>query len=425
LVAIKHGWPFKSAHFSKELTGRPIVIGIGNFRYTGGFRFDSTDLKEYRGDYPREFELAPGDILLVMTCQTAGGEILGLPARVPSDGCTYLHNQRMGKVVFKRRDLLDSGFLYWLFLWRDFNQELVASASGTKILHTAPTRIEAFQFGLPPLDEQRAMSSLLGGFVDKIDLNRRMNRTLDALVHLLFRSWFVDFDPGVAKMDGRKPPSVPPDLAAAFSGAFVETELGPIPREWSLGAVADLARYVNGKNFTRGAGGSGRMVVRIAELNSGPGASTIYSDVSAAHENMVRAGDLLFSWSGSLGVYRWFGDEALVNQHIFKVICEGFPQWFVHQHLLDALPFFQGVAADKATTMGHIKRDHLRRVPVPLPSRDVLEAAGRVIEPLYQRILRNERESLTLVSMRDALLPKLMSGEIRLRQIHTLAEQAV
>jgi type I restriction enzyme S subunit len=218
---------------------------------------------------------------------------------------------------------------------------------------------------------------------------------------------------------------VAPDLAAAFSGAFVETELGPIPREWSLGSVAVLARYVNGKNFTRGASGSGRMVVRIAELNSGPGASTIYSDVLAPQENIVRPGDLLFSWSGSLGVYRWFGDEALVNQHIFKVICERFPQWFVHQHLLDALPFFQGVAADKATTMGHIKRDHLRRVPVPLPSRDVLEAAGRVIEPLYQRILRNERESLTLASMRDALLPKLMSGEIRLRQIHTLVEHAV
>src|SRR4051794_35517222 len=85
-VRIKHGWPFRSEFFSEELTGRPIVVNIGNFRYTGGFRFESTNVKEYRSDYPKEYELVPGDILLVMTCQTAGGEILGIPARVGQDG---------------------------------------------------------------------------------------------------------------------------------------------------------------------------------------------------------------------------------------------------------------------------------------------------------------------------------------------------
>src|SRR5437899_2227555 len=112
LLQIKHGWPFKSAFFSEELTGRPIVVNIGNFRYTGGFRFESTTAREYRDDYPREYELSPGDVLLVMTCQTAGGEILGIPGRIPDDGRTYLHNQRLGKVVITRPDLTDDGFLY-------------------------------------------------------------------------------------------------------------------------------------------------------------------------------------------------------------------------------------------------------------------------------------------------------------------------
>src|SRR5713226_4200886 len=116
LVSIKHGWPFKSELFSEESSGGPIVVNIGNFRYTGGFRFEETQIKEYRGEYPQEYELSPGDILLVMTCQTSGGEILGIPARVPNDGRTYLHNQRLGKVVVKRPDLVDSEFLYWLFL---------------------------------------------------------------------------------------------------------------------------------------------------------------------------------------------------------------------------------------------------------------------------------------------------------------------
>ena len=132
LIDVEHGWPFQSALFSEELTGRPIVVAVGNFRYSGGFRFDSTTLKEYRGNYPQQFELRPGDILLVMTCQTAGGEILGIPARVPDDGRIYLHNQRLGKVVLKRPDLADLDFLYYLFLSREFNNELVASSTGNR-----------------------------------------------------------------------------------------------------------------------------------------------------------------------------------------------------------------------------------------------------------------------------------------------------
>ncbi len=105
LLTIKHGWPFKSDLYSEHLTGRPIVVSVGNFDYSGGFRFHSTVLKEYHGDYPPDYDLESGDILLVMTCQTSGGEILGLPARVPDDGRRYLHNQRLGKVVLKARNV--------------------------------------------------------------------------------------------------------------------------------------------------------------------------------------------------------------------------------------------------------------------------------------------------------------------------------
>mgnify|MGYP001792679573 CR=1 FL=1 len=173
LVEIRHGWAFKSKFFSPKRLGRPIVVAIGNFQYTGGFRFDSTAQKEYSGEYPTEYELRAGDTLLVMTCQTAGGEILGIPARVPNDGRVYLHNQRLGLVRNKSTDF-DADYLYWLFLSRGFKQHLVASATGTKILHTAPSRIESFEFNLTPLPEQRAIAHILGTLDDKIELNRRM-----------------------------------------------------------------------------------------------------------------------------------------------------------------------------------------------------------------------------------------------------------
>jgi type I restriction enzyme S subunit len=102
LCSVKHGFAFKGRFMTTDDTDDlPIVVNIGNFRYTGGFRFESTKIQRYTGEYPSEYELKPGDILLVMTCQTSGGEILGVPGRIPNDGRIYLHNQRMGLVVLK------------------------------------------------------------------------------------------------------------------------------------------------------------------------------------------------------------------------------------------------------------------------------------------------------------------------------------
>ncbi|NCB17847.1 MAG: hypothetical protein EOM65_16950, partial [Synergistales bacterium] len=275
LVHIKHGWAFKSKCFSEELSGKPIVVNIGNFRYTGGFRFESTTVKEYTAEYPRDFELRPGEILLVMTCQTAGGEILGIPARVPNDGKTYLHNQRLGKVEVLHPDRVDEAYLYWLFLSPTFNRHLFVTATGTKILHTAPQRIESFRFRLPPLPEQRRIAHILGTLDDKIELNRRMNETLEAMAQALFKSWFVDFDPvidkalaagnpipdafaqraaqrlkfgggslkgeaGGEKLEGGNPGlGLDPSYFSLFPSTFQDSPLGPIPEGWRPATIAE------------------------------------------------------------------------------------------------------------------------------------------------------------------------------------------
>ena len=178
VVSIKHGYAFKSEFFSEPAPGLPIVVNIGNFKYTGGFRFESTTLKGYVGEFPEEFILSPGDILLVMTCQTAGGEILGIPGHIPNNGRTYLHNQRMGKVVITDSDRVDQHFLYQLFLLPEFNRELFVTASGTKILHTSPSRIEAFQFCLPPIKVQRAIARVLRNLECKIASNEMESKIL-------------------------------------------------------------------------------------------------------------------------------------------------------------------------------------------------------------------------------------------------------
>ena len=414
LVKITHGWPFKSECFTEERTGRPIIVSIGNFQYTGGFRFQSTTIKEYTADYPKEYELTPGDILLVMTCQTSGGEILGIPGRIPDDGNTYLHNQRMGKVVIKERKRIDPGFIYYLSLWSDFNRELCVSASGTKILHTAPVRIEAFEFNLPPLAEQKAIAAVLGALDDKIELNRRMNATLEAMARALFQSWFVDFDPVRAKLDGRPPAALDPATAALFPDHLEETALGHTPKGWEVRSLDKTAHYLNGLALQKYPPGDGPTlpVIKIAQLRKGDSVGADRCNTDLPPNYIVQDGDVLFSWSGSLEVELWCGGPGALNQHLFKVTSPEFPKWFYYLWTLYHLDEFRLIAADKATTMGHIQRGHLTAAKVLIPPRPLLDAMTRTMSPLIDQLIANRIQSRTLATLRDTLLPKLLSGEI-------------
>jgi len=189
--------------------------------------------------------------------------------------------------------------------------------------------------------------------------------------------------------------------------------------------LSNLAEFVNGRAFTKGATGTGRVVVRIAELNSGIGSSTVYNDIAVSDDNIARPGDLLFAWSGSLTVARWFRPEAIVNQHIFKVIPKnGYPMWVVNQAVRSKLQDYKAVASDKATTMGHIQRRHLDEV-VQVPSRAEIDRLDGIMGGLWSTALAAEVETLALERTRDTLLPLLMSGKLTAKAAESLVEVVV
>lgn len=424
LAGIKHGWPFKSDLFSEELTGRPIVVAVGNFRYTGGFRFDSTNVKEYLGTYPAEYDLSPGDVLLVMTCQTPGGEILGIPARVPNDGRHYLHNQRLGKVVVKQPKRVSLDYMYWLFLWKDFNTELVASSSGTKIVHTAPTRIEAFRFDLPPLPEQLAIARVLGALDDKIELNRRMNRTLEDLAQGLFRSWFVDFDP-VTRNGSAKAPAAP---AGLFPKRLVDSPLGPIPEGWRVGTVGDI-----GANPRRGVQPSEvdaatpyiglehmpRRCITLAEWGTA-------AEVSSGKSRFER-GDILF---GKLRPYFHKVGVAPVDGVCSTDVIVVAPKkecWFGmllgHVSSEEFIDFVDG--ASGGTRMPRTSWGDMARYAITIPPEPVANWSSQWMRKVAATMCERVHESRSLAALRDALLPQLLSGEIRLCEAENAVEVAV
>ena len=141
-------------------------------------------------------------------------------------------------------------------------------------------------------------------------------------------------------------------------------------------------------------------------------------------EYIIQSGDVLFSWSGSLEVEIWCGGEGALNQHLFKVTSAKYPKWFYYLWTRHHLEHFRQVAASKATTMGHIQRAHLSGAKVFVPPEKVLLAANAVLQPIIERLIENALQAQTLSTLRDTLLPRLISGQLRVEEAPTTVEKA-
>ena len=271
--------------------------------------------------------------------------------------------------------------------------------------------------GVPPLAEQHAIAEVLGALDDKIELNRRMNATLEELARTIFRSWFVDFDPVHARAEGRAPFGMDADTAALFPDAFVPSELGGIPVGWTVTELSGIANFLNGlalQKYPAGDGGS-LPAIKIAQLRAMSTESADRVSLHVPDPYQIKDGDFLFSWSGSLVANWWTAGPGALNQHLFKVTSTSHPMWFVWGWVGEHLPWFQQIAADKATTMGHIQRRHLDEALVAVADKPLMEAASGIIQPLHAKYIANALESRTLAELRDTLLPKLLSGEITVK----------
>ena len=328
-----------------------------------------------------KYLLQHGDIVIARTGATTG-ESKWIDSPPDAVFASYLVRLKISKDV-------DSRFIGYV-LKSDQFLAYVRAVVGDKSAqpNASATTLTNARIRIPTARSmQRAIAAVLGALDDKIAVNERIVRTSDELRRLLFANFL------------------------AIRAECTEER----PLTW-------FAEFINGRAFTKGATGTGRMVVRIAELNSGPGGSTVYNDIDVPDRHLARPGDVLFAWSGSLTVARWYREEAIINQHIFKVIPKrGVPVWLAYELVLSKLATFKSIAADKATTMGHIQRHHLEE-PVVAPTADVIPSLHQELGPLWDRALAAEQESLALARLRDELLPGLMSGAIRVRDAEKIAE---
>ncbi len=267
---------------------------------------------------------------------------------------------------------------------------------------------------VPPPSEQRTIARFLGALDDKIAVLLRTARTLEATAQALFKSWFIDYDPVRAKTEGRSS-GLPPDLDTLFPTSFKSSELGPIPKGWSARSLDDIANFLNGLALQKypPASGEALPIIKIAQLRSGNLQGADLASVDLDPKYVVEDGDILFSWSGSLECRIWTSGRGALNQHLFKVIPNSSPTWLcyfaIHEHLSD----FREVAAGKATTMGHIQRHHLRDAKLAIPPKTVVERLNPIMSPVLERSVAAALDVSRLRSLREALLPILLSGQLQ------------
>jgi type I restriction enzyme, S subunit len=347
--------------------------------------------------------------LLVMTCQTPGGEILGVPGRIPNDGRVYLHNQRMGKLVVTEPDDLDAGFLYYLFLSQPFNRHLCSTATGSKILHTAPKRIEAYRFSRPPLPVQRRIASILSAYDDLIENNTKRIKVLEEMAQALCREWFVHFRfPGHEKVE------------------LVDSSMGQIPDGWCPSTIGDETTKVGSGATPKGGKGAytAAGVTLIRSMNvydyrfDDDGLAFIDEEQAANLDGVtVEPWDVLLNITGASVARCCMVPRrhlpARVNQHV--AIIRANPDRIDPYYLLcsinndeqkrQLLAFAQGGATREALTKATIEK-----FPLLVPERSVIERFGDAAGAFLRQREVLEHINVTLRQTRDLLLPHLISG---------------
>ena len=289
-------------------------------------------------------------------------------------------------VVTVDTTIADPYFIYYYLTQSSVIESLQAIAEQSTSTYPSikPSDIEDIELDLPELETQKKIGSALRMLDRKIALNEEINDNLYAQAKAIFDNHFINID--------------------------------AIPAGWRKGNLLDIANYLNGlamQKFRPQGHEIGLPVLKIKELRQGScDDSSELCSLSIKPEYIIHNGDVVFSWSGSLLVDIWCGGTCGLNQHLFKVTSDVYDKWFYYLWTAHHLARFIAIAADKATTMGHIKREELAKAEVLIPCEEDYTSFNSIMQPIFELIISNRIESRKLAALRDELLPKLMTGEI-------------
>jgi type I restriction enzyme S subunit len=431
---VQGGFAFKSDDF---LASGVPVLKIKNIRLRD---VDVTDTEHVSQDVAAKayrFYCKKGDILISMTGSgpQAPNSIVGRVARFTGPDDTYLINQRVGRFIIKDPRRLDPRFLFYVLIQQDIQWGLVSIATGSaNQVNISGTQIESVRIPLPPsLTLQRAISHVLGALDDKIDLNRQMNQTLEAIAKTIFKRWFVDFNPNEGDL-----------MAAADHDAFSQ-QLPPnsiespsysdMPKGWRIVGFAD------GTVFTFVSPGLNNPPAYTKYIATG---DVQYSSVM--NETHMKTSERPSRAQMQPGFGRvWFA--RMKNSPKFLWTMEEDNEWWSSRILSTGFagiessePYYQAIAycfvlsrffeerknsLATGTTMQALNNSTIQKIPVVIPNKEVAISFDRLVRPVFRKIWQNTFLNNSLAALRNTLLPKLVSGEITISQAERIVERHI
>lgn len=304
---------------------------------------------------------------------------------------------------------IDYKYLYYYFISKSFKELINSRIEGSVIPHLYQRDLVDLKVAMPNIKEQKAIAKILSDLDEKIEINNKINKNLEEIAQTIFKRWFVDFE--FPNEEGKPYKS--------SGGEMVESELGMIPKGWKVSSLLNEFKYLNGlamQKYRPIEGEKELKVLKIKELRQGFVDEN--SDVCSREikkEYIINDGDVIFSWSGTLLIDLWGGGKCGLNQHLFKVTGGKYSKWYYYYWTKMHLNKFVAIAKDKATTMGHIKREDLKKSIILIPDELELRKMDNIMDHIIDKIVNNKIENKKLEKVRDILLPKLMSGEIRVK----------
>lgn len=424
--------PFGSRMKSDQyvVSGVPVIRG-NNISDTRVFTGDFVYVSPETADELKNCNVHAND--LVFPHRGAIGQV-GI---VPDDIERYMLSTSLMKLTCNE-DLVDPLFLFYFFRSDVGQHEILKNAStvGTPGIGQPLTSLRSIVIPVPSLNEQHIIAHILGTLDDKIELNRQMNTTLEAIACAIFKSWFVDFDPVHAKANGEQPYGMDTEIAALFPDAFEESKLGLIPAGWQVTTLGDVLTVI--ETGTRPKGGVGDIEDGIPSI----GASQIeglglfdtsntsyisYEFFESLNRGIIEDRDvLLYKDGGRPGIFiphvsifgdGWPYETMTINSHVYRLRADGISsQEYLYLWMSSAF-MMQEMHMQGGGIVPTINRTTLKGLPILIPSVEVLQAFDSVVQPLIAKVFATCSESQTLAELRDTLLPRLISGEIRVGEV--------
>jgi type I restriction enzyme S subunit len=407
VVDLVTGFPFESQQYTNDPTAPRLLrgdnVGQGVLRWDGAKRWSATGTGDLAGYWLHE-----GDVILAMDRPWIEA---GLKyAAVRDSDLPALLVQRVARL--RGTAQLHTGFLKYVIGGRAFTEYVTGVQTGTAVPHISGGQIRSYEFPLPSLPQQSAIAHILGTLDDKIELNRRTNETLEAIARALFKSWFVDFDPVRAKAEGRDPGPLP-HLADLFPDSLDDSELGEIPKEWKVGSVDDEFDLTMGQSppgDTYNLRGHGLPFYQgRADFGFRFPTRRVYC---TAPTRFAKAGDTLVSVRAPVGDINMASVDCAIGRGVAAVRHITGSRSYSYRFMQSIEEVFGRFEAE-GTVFGSIGKTDFHAIPCVMPPRALVLGYEMRVSPLDDRVEANEGENHTLAALRDTLLPKLMSGEVR------------